>query len=251
MIDRVTIVIMAAKRGREKERGKGESRQKEEHLGDLERSRNETTTKTMVRSTSKYVAASLALALALAMAAGASAQDYEEYDYEVLPEVPQEFADSMKEYAEEDTGACDPIPRSLWNTTVRDGKDQDCEGWWQSIAGDARSVADDIGQSFADGAPLLMQSGNVSTCVTPLDFNYNFSLNVKSACWPAGTETEPEGNHVARVTLELPLQCYDENQAVPLEDIPEQTILVQGDVALCGDDAGEDQRSYRQVADNQ
>ena len=208
----------------------------------------------MVRSTSKYVAASLALALALAlaMAAGASAQDYEEYDYEVLPEVPQEFADSMKEYAEEDTGACDPIPRSLWNTTVRDGKDQDCE-WWQSIAGDARSVANDIGGIFLDddGGPLLMQSGNVSTCVTPLDFNYNFSLNVKSACWPAGTEMEPEGNHVARVTLELPLQCYDENQAVPLEDIPDQTILVQGDVALCGDDAGEDQRSYRQVADNQ
>ena len=208
----------------------------------------------MVRSTSKYVAASLALALALAlaMAAGASAQDYEEYDYEVLPEVPQEFADSMKEYAEEDTGACDPIPRSLWNTTVRDGKDQDCE-WWQSIAGDARSVANDIGGIFLDddGGPLLMQSGNLSTCFTTLGSDYNFSLNVKSACWPAGTEMEPEGNHVARVTLELPLQCYDENQAVPLEDIPDQTILVQGDVALCGDDAGEDQRSYRQVADNQ
>ena len=211
----------------------------------------------MVRSTSKYVAASLALALALAMAAGASAQDYEEYDYEVLPEVPQEFADSMKEYAEEDTGACDPIPRSLWNTTVRDGKDQDCEGWWQSIAGIAGSkemtVANEIGGIFLDddGGPLLMQSGNVKTCFTTLGFEYDFGLNVKSACWPAGTEMEPEGNHVARVTLELPLQCYDENQAVPLEDIPEQTILVQGDVALCGDDAGEDQRSYRQVADNQ
>ena len=65
----------------------------------------------MVRSTSKYVAASLALALALAMAAGASAQ------------YPQEDAVAMKENAEEDTGACDPIPRSLWNTTMRDGKD--------------------------------------------------------------------------------------------------------------------------------
>ena len=205
----------------------------------------------MVRSTSKYVAASLALALALAMAAGASAQYPQADDQYPQKDAQYPRADSMKEYAAEDTGACDPIPRSLWNTTVRDGKDQDCEGWWQSIAGDARSVADDIGQAFAGGAPLLMQSGNVSTCVTPLDFNYNFSLNVKSACWPAGTEMEPEGNHVARVTLELPLQCYDENQAVPLEDIPDQTILVQGDVALCGDDAGEDQRSYRQVADNQ
>ena len=205
----------------------------------------------MVRSTSKYVAASLALALALAMAAGASAQYPQADDQYPQKDAQYPRADSMKEYAAEDIGACDPIPRSLWNTTVRDGKDQDCEGWWQSIAGDARSVADDIGQAFAGGAPLLMQSGNVSTCVTPLDFNYNFSLNVKSACWPAGTEMEPEGNHVARVTLELPLQCYDENQAVPLEDIPEQTILVQGDVALCGDDAGEDQRSYRQVADNQ
>ena len=208
----------------------------------------------MVRSTSKYVAASLALALALAlaMAAGASAQDYEEYDYEVLPEVPQEFADSMKEYAEEDTGACDPIPRSLWNTTVRDGKDQDCEGWWQSIAGDARSVADDIGQAFAGGAPLLMQSGNVSTCVTPLDFNYNFSLNVKSACWPAGTEMEPEGNHVVRMTLELPLQCLVfEGTNFDVLDQPVQIILVQADVALCGDDAGEDRRSIREVADNQ
>ena len=208
----------------------------------------------MVRSTSKYVAASLALALALAlaMAAGASAQDYEEYDYEVLPEVPQEFADSMKEYAEEDTGACDPIPRSLWNTTVRDGKDQDCEGWWQSIAGDARSVADDIGQAFAGGAPLLMQSGNVSTCVPPLDFNYNFSLNVKSACWPAGTEMEPEGNHVVRMTLELPLQCLVfEGTNFDVLDQPVQIILVQADVALCGDDAGEDRRSIREVADNQ
>ena len=205
----------------------------------------------MVRSTSKYVAASLALALALAMAAGASAQYPQADDQYPQKDAQYPRADSMKEYAEEDTGACDPIPRSLWNTTVRDGKDQDCEGLWQSIAGDARSVADDIGFTFANGGPLLMQSGNLSTCVTPLDFNYNFSLNVKSACWPAGTEMEPEGNHVARVTLELPLQCYDENQAVPLEDIPEQTILVQGDVALCGDDAGEDQRSYRQVADNQ
>ena len=200
----------------------------------------------MVRSTSKYVAASLALALALAMAAGASAQDYEEYDYEVLPEVPQEFADSMKEYAEEDTGACDPIPRSLWNTTVRDGKDQDCEGWFQSIAGEGRSVANDIGGIFLDddGGPLLMQSGNLSTCFTTLGSDYNFGLNVKSACWPAGTEMEPEGNHVVRVTLELPLRCGDgTNFDVGAQ--PVQTILVQADVALCGDDAGEDRRSIR------
>ena len=204
----------------------------------------------MVRSTSKYVAASLALALALAMAAGASDQDYEEYDYEVLPEVPQEFADSMKEYAEEDTGACDPIPRSLWNTTVRDGKDQDCEGWFQSIAGEGRSVADDIGGIFLDddGGPLLMQSGNLSTCFTTLGFDYDFSLNVKSACWPAGTA----GNHVVRMTLELPLQClvFDGTNFDVL-DQPVQTILVQADVALCGDDAGEDRRSIREVADNQ
>ena len=212
----------------------------------------------MVRSTSKYVAASLALALALAlaMAAGASAQDYEEYDYEVLPEVPQEFADSMKEYAEEDTGACDPIPRSLWNTTVRDGKDQDCEWWFQSIAGIAGSkemtVANEIGGIFLDddGGPLLMQSGNVKTCFTTLGFEYDFGLNVKSACWPAGTEMEPEGNHVVRVTLELPLQCGDgTNFDVGAQ--PVQTILVQADVALCGDDAGEDRRSIREVADNQ
>ena len=127
VIDRVTIVIMAAKREGEGE-GKGESRQKEEHLGDLERSRNETTTKTMVRSTSKYVAASLALALALAMAAGASAQDYEEYDYEVLPEVPQEFADSMKEYAEEDTGACDPIPALCGTPPCATGRTRTARG---------------------------------------------------------------------------------------------------------------------------
>ena len=203
----------------------------------------------MVRSTSKYVAASLALALALAMAAGASAQYPQADDQYPQKDAQYPRADSMKEYAAEDTGACDPIPRSLWNTTVRDGKDQDCEGWWQSIAGDARSVADDIGQSFAGGAPLLMQSGNVSTCVTPLDFNYNFSLNVKSACWPAGTEMEPEGNHVVRVTLELPLRCGDgTNFDVGAQ--PVQTILVQADVALCGDDAGEDRRSIRQVADN-
>ena len=211
----------------------------------------------MVRSTSKYVAASLALALALAMAAGASAQYPQADDQYPQKDAQYPRADSMKEYAAEDTGACDPIPRSLWNTTVRDGKDQDCEGWWQSIAGIAGSkemtVANEIGGIFLDddGGPLLMQSGNLSTCFTTLGSDYNFSLNVKSACWPAGTEMEPEGNHVARVTLELPLQCYDENQAVPLEDIPDQTILVQGDVALCGDDAGEDQRSYRQVADNQ
>ena len=198
----------------------------------------------MVRSTSKYVAASLALALALAMAAGASAQ------------YPQEDADAMKEYAAEDTGACDPIPRSLWNTTVRDGKDQDCEGWWQSIAGIAGSkemtVANEIGGIFLDddGGPLLMQSGNLSTCFTTLGSDYDFGLNVKSACWPAGTEMEPEGNHVVRVTLELPLQCGDgTNFDVGAQ--PVQTILVQADVALCGDDAGEDRRSIREVADNQ
>ena len=205
----------------------------------------------MVRSTSKYVAASLALALALAMAAGASAQYPQADDQYPQKDAQYPRADSMKEYAEEDTGACDPIPRSLWNTTVRDGKDQDCEGWWQSIAGIAGSkemtVANEIGGIFLDddGGPLLMQSGNMSTCVTPLDFNYNFSLNVKSACWPAGTEMEPEGNHVVRVTLDLPLYC-DPDQTIPFEDNPEQTILVQADVALCGDE-----RSFRQVADNQ
>ena len=200
----------------------------------------------MVRSTSKYVAASLALALALAlaMAGGASAQ------------YPQEDADAMKEYAAEDTGACDPIPRSLWNTNVRDGKDQDCEWWFQSIAGIAGSkemtVANEIGGIFLDddGGPLLMQSGNVKTCFTTLGFEYDFGLNVKSACWPAGTEMEPEGNHLVRVTLELPLQCGDgTNFDVGAQ--PVQTILVQADVALCGDDAGEDRRSIREVADNQ
>ena len=196
----------------------------------------------MVRSTSKYVAASLALALALAlaMAAGASAQ------------YPQEDADAMKEYAAEDTGACDPIPRSLWNTTVREGKDQDCEWWFQSIAGEGRSVANDIGGIFLDddGGPLLMQSGNLSTCFTTLGSDYNFGLNVKSACWPAGTEMEPEGNHVVRMTLELPLQCLVfEGTNFDVLDQPVQIILVQADVALC--DGREDRRSIREVADNQ
>ena len=197
-----------------------------------------------MRSTSKYVAASLALALALAMAAGASAQ-YPEKD----AQYPR--AESMKEYAAEDTGACDPIPRSLWNTTVRDGKDQDCKGWWQSIAGpgsEEMTVANEIGGIFLDddGGPLLMQSGNVSTCFTTLGFEHDFSLNVKSACWPAGTEMEPEGNHVVRVTLELPLICVD-GRNFNVDARPEQTILVQADVALCGEDAGEDRRSIRQA----
>ena len=210
----------------------------------------------MVRSTSKYVAASLALALALAMAAGASAQYPQADDQYPQKDAQYPRADSMKEYAAEDIGACDPIPRSLWNTTVRDGKDQDCEGWWQSIAGIAGSkemtVANEIGGIFLDddGGPLLMQSGNVKTCFTTLGFEYDFGLNVKSACWPAGTEMEPEGNHLVRVTLELPLQCGDgTNFDVGAQ--PVQTILVQADVALCGDDAGEDRRSIREVADNQ
>ena len=47
------------------------------------------------------------------------------------------------------------------------------------------------------------------------------------------------GNHVVRVTLELPLRCGDgTNFDVGAQ--PVQTILVQADVALCGDDAGED-----------
>ena len=206
----------------------------------------------MVRSTSKYVAASLALALALAMAAGASAQYPQADDQYPQKDAQYPRADSMKEYAAEDTGACDPIPRSLWNTTVREGKDQDCEWWFQSIAGEGRSVANDIGGIFLDddGGPLLMQSGNVKTCFTTLGFEYDFGLNVKSACWPAGTEMEPEGNHVVRVTLELPLRCGDgTNFDVGAQ--PVQTILVQADVALCGDDAGEDRRSIREVADNQ
>ena len=209
----------------------------------------------MVRSTSKYVAASLALALALAMAAGASAQYPQADDQYPQKDAQYPRADSMKEYAAEDTGACDPIPRSLWNTTVRDGKDQDCEGWWQSIAGpgsEEMTVANEIGGIFLDddGGPLLMQSGNVKTCFTTLGFEYDFGLNVKSACWPAGTEMEPEGNHVVRVTLELPLRCGDgTNFDVGAQ--PVQTILVQADVALCGDDAGEDRRSIREVADNQ
>ena len=144
------------------------------------------------------------------------------------------------------------IPPSLWDDAIppislEHAKDQECERrWWTSIAGrEGRTVANYIGQSFADGAPLLMQSGNVSTCFTSLDYDHDFGLNVKSACWPAGTETEPEGNHVVRVTLELPLYC-DPDQTIPFEDNPEQTILVQADVALCGDE-----RSFRQVADNQ
>ena len=208
----------------------------------------------MRRSTSMYVAASLVVALA--MAAGASAQYPQADDQYPQKDAQYPRADSMKEYAAEDTGACDPIPRSLWNTTVRDGKDQDCEGWWQSIAGIAGSkemtVANEIGGIFLDddGGPLLMQSGNVKTCFTTLGFEYDFGLNVKSACWPAGTEMEPEGNHLVRVTLELPLQCGDgTNFDVGAQ--PVQTILVQADVALCGDDAGEDRRSIREVADNQ
>ena len=148
------------------------------------------------------------------------------------------------------------IPPSLWDDAIppislEHYKDQECEKGWTSIAGsEGRTVANYIGQSFADGAPLLMQSGNVSTCFTSLDYDYDFGLNVKSACWPAGTEMEPEGNHVVRVTLELPLQCGDgTNFDVGAQ--PVQTILVQADVALCGDDAGEDRRSIREVADNQ
>ena len=93
-----------------------------------------------------------------------------------------------------------------------------------------------------------MQSGNMSTCFTPpsYGYDYDFSSNVKLACWPAGIgEIEPKGNYVVRVTLELPLYC-DPDQTIPFEDNPEQTILVQADVALCGDE-----RSFRQVADNQ
>ena len=64
----------------------------------------------MVRSTNKYVAASLALALALAMAAGASAQYPQADDQYPQKDAQYPRADSMKEYAAEDTGACNPIP---------------------------------------------------------------------------------------------------------------------------------------------
>ena len=55
---------------------------------------------------------------------------------------------------------------------------------------------------------------------------------------------------MVRVTLDLPLYC-DPDRTTPLEVNSEQTILVkrtlvQADVALCGDE-----RSFRQVADNQ
>ena len=153
------------------------------------------------------------------------------------------------------------IPPSLWDDAIppislEHYKDQECEKGWTSIAGsEGRTVANYIGHSFwtHDGAPILMQSGNMSTCFTPpsYGYDYDFGSNVKLACWPAGIgEMEPEGNHVVRVTLELPLYC-DPDQTIPFEDNPEQTILVQADVALCGDDAGEDRRSIREVADNQ
>ena len=202
----------------------------------------------MRRSTSMYVAASLVVALA--MAAGASADQL----YPV-------YAEKPKDYDKETNEGCYTIIRSYWNDTtwrvppisLEHAENQECERrWWTSIAGrEGRTVANYIGQSFADGAPLLMQSGNVSTCFTSLDYDYDFGLNVKSACWPAEYgEMEPEGNHVVRVTLELPLQCGDgTNFDVGAQ--PVQTILVQADVALCGDDAGEDRRSIREVADNQ
>ena len=202
----------------------------------------------MRRSTSMYVAASLVVALA--MAAGASADQL----YPV-------YAEKPKDYDKETNEGCYTIIRSYWNDTtwrvppisLEHAENQECERrWWTSIAGrEGRTVANYIGQSFADGAPLLMQSGNVSTCFTSLDYDYDFGLNVKSACWPAEYgEMEPEGNHVVRVTLDLPLYC-DPDQTIPFEDNPEQTILVkrtlvQADVALCGDE-----RSFRQVADNQ
>ena len=88
----------------------------------------------------------------------------------------------------------------------------------------------------------------MSTCFTPpsYGYDYDFSSNVKSACWPAEYgEYEPKGNQVVRMTLELQLYC-DPDRTTPLEVNPEQTILVQADVALCGDE-----RSFRQVADNQ
>merc|ERR1712176_269733 len=179
-------------------------------------------------------------------------EDYSEDD-DADESQSDDFGDSMKQYAADaDSETCEDIPQELWSTTVRDGEDQDCKGWWQSIAGGARSVADDIGQAFVGGVPLLMQDGTVADCVTTLDWDYDFSQNVKSACWPSGMEEMPEGNHAVRVTLELPLKCADVNgPSMALDDIPEQTILVSGEVAFCGEDAGEDQRSFRWAADDQ
>mmetsp|Transcript_4314 Transcript_4314/g.11080 ORF Transcript_4314/g.11080 Transcript_4314/m.11080 type:complete len:124 (+) Transcript_4314:3-374(+) len=119
------------------------------------------------------------------------------------------------------------------------------------------TVADYIGFTFVgEPAPLLMQNGDVMQCLTSLDEDYHFSQNVTSACWPSGFEEEPERNHVVRVTLELPLRCWDAEQGNTvldegmIEEIPVQTILVEGDVALCPPgEAGEDMRSYRQGGD--
>ncbi|QDZ21904.1 hypothetical protein A3770_06p44220 [Chloropicon primus] len=181
--------------------------------------------------------------------------EIEDHDGDVDGEESQhaDFGDMMKQYAKDAASeTCEPVPQELWNTTVRDGEDQDCKGWWQSIAGGARSVADDIGQAFVGGVPLLMEDGTVADCVTSLDWDYDFSQNVKSACWPSGMEEMPEGNHAVRVTLELPLKCADVNgPTMALADIPEETIVISGEVAFCGEDAGEDQRSYRWAAGDQ
>merc|ERR1711977_394580 len=165
-----------------------------------------------------------ALLLALLLAGGyAFAQDYDDYDDyddndlstpEQIAQRVDEFSRAMRESAAaSDAAGCEPIPEDQWGTISRGPtgycsyNPEDYPDLWQSIAGEGRSVANDIGQSFGDGAPLLLPNGTAMVCVTTMDYSGNFSDAMQSACWPDESSDESSGAKMVRIVLKLPIMC--------------------------------------------
>ena len=115
----------------------------------------------MVKPVLHVCALLLALLLAGGYAFAQEEEDYDDYDYddndlstpEQIAQRVDEFSRAMRESAAaSDAAGCEPIPEDQWGTISRGPtgycsyNPEDYPDLWQSIAGEGRSVANDIGQ---------------------------------------------------------------------------------------------------------
>ena len=150
-------------------------------------------------------------------------------------------AKAIYELVSEKAGECEAIPPEEWNVTLRDGVNQDCSQMRSGgIAGEGRSVANEIGYFLRTKVRMAISGGERLYCLPPKSES-NFSTYVESACWPSNNPILDRYSSVignednsVRLTMKLPLmECWAENTTFPIEN-----VTVVADLPLCIGNAG-------------